>query len=143
MYGFGDVKEPNDDTLDLLESYVEDFIGRLLIQAYNRATKCGHKKVKMSDVLYQIRNHEKMYMRSFKLLYNLDSVEKARKKRNMSSKKVYGLFARHLRKKVQKRLEIIREQNESEINVEAKENIETDEIKGDVEIKYSEDKAIE
>jgi len=85
MYGFGDAKDPDENTMILLESYVEEFIKDLIIRGYNRSLKAGYSKIRVADILFQIQDNEQMFMRAYKLLTNLDSVEKARKRQGMDT----------------------------------------------------------
>ncbi len=80
MYGFGDEREPDETSLSLLESYVEEFMANLVSRAYNRSLKGGYSKLRISDIMHEVKNDEKMFMRAYKLLTTLDSVEKARRR---------------------------------------------------------------
>eukprot|EP00826_Nyctotherus_ovalis_P013001 TRINITY_DN13476_c0_g1_i2.p1 TRINITY_DN13476_c0_g1~~TRINITY_DN13476_c0_g1_i2.p1 ORF type:complete len:100 (-),score=42.76 TRINITY_DN13476_c0_g1_i2:9-308(-) len=92
MYGFGDVREPNEMTLKALEGYVCYFVQQLLVQAYNRSLKFGCTKLRMSDVVYQVKDNDKMFMRCCKLLAALETVEKAKKKQSVNSEKEAALL---------------------------------------------------
>ena len=86
MYGFGDKKDPDERTIVLLKQYIEEFIADLIVRSYNRGLKGGHNRLRLADIMQEIKDDEKMFMRAPRLLIALD-VTREMRKRNISSGK--------------------------------------------------------
>mmetsp|Transcript_8052 Transcript_8052/g.5732 ORF Transcript_8052/g.5732 Transcript_8052/m.5732 type:complete len:102 (-) Transcript_8052:31-336(-) len=63
MYGFGDDKDVREDSLDLMESFVEEFIGNLIQRTMSRGVRAGHNSLKLADVLKVIEPDDKKFLR--------------------------------------------------------------------------------
>ena len=79
LFGFGDVTDPDERTLYLLKQYVEEFIFDLIVRSYNRALKGGYSKLRLADIMQEIKEDEKMFLRAPKLLIVLDVAREAKK----------------------------------------------------------------
>jgi transcription initiation factor TFIID subunit 13 len=77
MYGFGDVEEPLDESADL----VEDMLLEYLENFANRAMECAERRgsLKTEDLLYIIRHDEKKTARVNELLRINEEIKEARK----------------------------------------------------------------
>ena len=63
MYGFGDDKKPNENSVELLEIYVEEFISNLVTRAARRSQRWGNNLVTVADVLRVLKQDDKKYLR--------------------------------------------------------------------------------
>ena len=63
MYGYGDDKQPNEASVDLLEIYVEEFITNLVSRSLRRRLRHGENGIKVADVLEVLKTDEKKYYR--------------------------------------------------------------------------------
>ena len=56
MFACGDSQQPNEASLDLLETYAEEFIINLVMQAQRRSQRHGAKNsLRLGDILHCIR----------------------------------------------------------------------------------------
>ena len=67
MYGYGDDRNPNEATVDLLEVYIEEFVVNLVAQAMRRSHRHppthGSNNLRLADVLNVIKHDEKKFLR--------------------------------------------------------------------------------
>ena len=63
MFGFGDDKNPNEATVDLLEIYIEEFVINLVAQSMRRSQRHGTNSIRLPDVLNVIKHDEKKFFR--------------------------------------------------------------------------------
>jgi transcription initiation factor TFIID subunit 13 len=76
MYGFGDVSNPYDASVELLEDMVLDFIYEMT----TRAIQIGKKgKLQTEDLVFLIRKDRKKYARAIELLQMNEELKAARK----------------------------------------------------------------
>ncbi|KAI6214075.1 hypothetical protein M3Y94_00225900 [Aphelenchoides besseyi] len=76
LYGFGDSKEPRDDTLEALERIVMEYI-QVLCQ---KALSVGKpNRIGLDDIYYFIRRDPKKFARVKELLSKFEELKKARK----------------------------------------------------------------
>jgi hypothetical protein len=70
MYGFGDDKNPNEETIKLLEKFMLDFLQDLAFKSYKRSLRIdsNSKEIHKSDVLFFIRKDKKKYLRALWIL---------------------------------------------------------------------------
>ena len=80
LYGFGDRKDPDDRTLLLLKQYVEEFVADLIMRAYNRGLKGGYNRLRLADIMEEVKDDEKMFMRAPRLLIALDVTRDIKKR---------------------------------------------------------------
>lgn len=80
LYGFGDTRDPDDRTLLLLKQYVEEFVADLIVRSYNRGLKGGYNRLRLADIMQEIKDDEKMFMRAPRLLIALDVTREIKKK---------------------------------------------------------------
>lgn len=78
MYGFGDVRDPNNETVALVEDLMVDFITNIAHQAMECAEKRGGR-FSNDDLLYVIRNDEKKLRRVEELMEMNEYLKEARK----------------------------------------------------------------
>lgn len=90
LYGFGDVENPRQDTVEVLEDMVVEFISDTIIRAQNVSqvvtpassyggTTNSLSKMRVEDILYVLRHDSKKLARVEELLFMNKVVEKARK----------------------------------------------------------------
>uniref|UniRef100_A0AC35U173 Transcription initiation factor TFIID subunit 13 n=1 Tax=Rhabditophanes sp. KR3021 TaxID=114890 RepID=A0AC35U173_9BILA len=77
LYGFGDAKIPFDETIDLLEVMVNDYIRDISLAAMNTG-KQG--KITLEDIHYLIGRDAKKYGRVKELLHAHQDIKIAKKK---------------------------------------------------------------
>lgn len=76
LYGFGDEKQPNDDTLEVLEQIVTDYIKEVC----RKALEVGKpNRINLEDIHYLIRRDPKKFCRVKELLSLSEELKKARK----------------------------------------------------------------
>lgn len=77
LYAFGDVQNPRQDTADLLEEIVIQYIADLTSQAHSACKKRG--KLRTEDLMFCVRKDKKKLSRMQELLYMNEELKKARK----------------------------------------------------------------
>lgn len=106
MYGFGDNETPSNDTVELLEQYVIEYIQNIAILAYKRSKRRGFNDIKLKDLLHVIKHDKKKFYRVPSLLSFYDILKKTKRlETNLTSRKG---FKKHLKYLVQ--------DNENEMN---------------------------
>ena len=63
MFGFGDVDSPRDDTLDLMETYVYEFVTNVIHRSLARSQRAGFAQIQVRDILKVIESDQKKYLR--------------------------------------------------------------------------------
>jgi hypothetical protein len=86
MYGYGDVREPLESSVDLLEVYVEEFIANITSRAFRRSQVLGQKEVRVPDILRVLKQDEKKYLRMPYVLTMTKQLKKDTKDMNMEIK---------------------------------------------------------
>jgi hypothetical protein len=56
MFGFGEVDNPRDDTLDLMETYVYEFITNVIHRSLARSQRAGFAQIQVRDILKVIES---------------------------------------------------------------------------------------
>lgn len=79
MKGFGEFGEPRDDTLELMESYVFEFINNLVHRSLARSQRSGFAQIQMRDLLKVIETDEKKFLRVPYILTGKLKYEKLKK----------------------------------------------------------------
>lgn len=90
LYGFGDVESPRQDTVEILEDMVVEYISDTIIRAQSVSqvvtpassyggTTTSLSKLRVEDIIYVLRNDSKKLARVEELLFMNKVVEKARK----------------------------------------------------------------
>eukprot|EP00230_Micromonas_polaris_P008684 CAMPEP_0117631184 /NCGR_PEP_ID=MMETSP0802-20121206/3900_1 /TAXON_ID=38833 /ORGANISM="Micromonas sp., Strain CCMP2099" /LENGTH=231 /DNA_ID=CAMNT_0005435517 /DNA_START=880 /DNA_END=1576 /DNA_ORIENTATION=+ len=77
MYGFGDVQEPDKETVDLVEDMTLDYVTNFAHRCMEVSSRRG--KLQTEDLLYLIRNDEKKVQRVNELLDMNMQLKEARK----------------------------------------------------------------
>ena len=78
MYGFGDVKNPLPETVDLMQSLVFEYINDMVTEALDLNVSTTNNKLKTENMIYLIRNDPKKYARVEELLRMYEVLKKAR-----------------------------------------------------------------
>ena len=97
MYGFGDSENPNPETVELLESFVIEYIQNITITAFKRSKRRGFKEIKLKDLLQVIKHDKKKYYRVASLLSFSENLKKNVGANNLS-KKAYKKHIKDLAK---------------------------------------------
>lgn len=63
MQGFGECTSPRDDTLELLEAYVYEFITNVVYRSLSRSQRAGSAQIHIRDLLKVIESNKKMFLR--------------------------------------------------------------------------------
>jgi hypothetical protein len=64
MQGFGETADPRDDTLDLMEGYVFEFINNVIHRSLARSQRAGFAQIQVRDLLKIIEQYEKKLLRA-------------------------------------------------------------------------------
>ena len=86
MYGFGDDIRPNENSVDLLETYVQEFITNLVTRATKRSQRLGSREVKINDIIRVLKQDEKKYLRLPYVLTMTMQLKKAKDDMNTDEK---------------------------------------------------------
>jgi hypothetical protein len=88
MFGFGDVESPDNETTELLEQYVIEYIQNIALLAYKRSKRRGFNEIKLKDLLYTIKKDKKKFYRVPSLLSFYEILKKTKKRldSNLSKK---------------------------------------------------------
>ena len=81
MYGFGDVENPDPESIELLQDYVIEYIQNIAYAAYRRNKRKGSNEISLRDLLYVLRKDKKRYYRIKNLIHFYENA-KSIKKRN-------------------------------------------------------------
>ena len=81
MSGFGDDRNPNEKTVELLEEYMVDFLQNLISSAFKRSQRrdpnCN--QLQKDDLLYFIEKDTKKYLRVGHIIKSFEKYEKIKK----------------------------------------------------------------
>ena len=80
MYGFGDVENPDPESIELLQDYVIEYIQNIAYAAYRRNKRKGSNEISLRDLLYVLRKDKKRYYRIPKLITFYDNAKNIKKK---------------------------------------------------------------
>eukprot|EP00347_Sterkiella_histriomuscorum_P002568 403367648 len=83
MIGFGENEEPRDDTMELMELYVIEFITNLSRRAMSRSARGGFSTIQLKDLLKVIEDDEKKFLRVPYLLTGIQSMDIKKIQREM------------------------------------------------------------
>ena len=75
MYGFGEEREPRDDTLDLMELYVIEFVSNLAKRSLAKSQRGGFNSIQLRDLLKVIEDDDKKFLRVPYLLTGLEAID--------------------------------------------------------------------
>jgi transcription initiation factor TFIID subunit 13 len=81
MYGFGDVENPDHESVELLQEYVIEYIQNITYAAYRRNKRKGSNELSLRDLLYVLKKDKKRYYRIKNLIHFYENA-KSIKKRN-------------------------------------------------------------
>ena len=81
MYGFGDVENPDHESVELLQEYVIEYIQNISYAAYRRNKRKGSNELSLRDLLYVLKKDKKRYYRIKNLIHFYENA-KSIKKRN-------------------------------------------------------------
>ena len=85
MYGFGDKETPNNESAELLQEYVIEYVQNIALAAYRRNKRKGSNEISFRDLVYVLRKDKKRFYRipSLKSFYdfakktkNIDNIQK-------------------------------------------------------------------
>lgn len=63
MQGFGETGEPREDTLELMEFYVYEFINNLAKRSLVKSQRSGFTQIQLRDLLKVIEEDDKKFLR--------------------------------------------------------------------------------
>ena len=81
MYGFGDVENPEHESVELLQEHVIEYIQNIAYAAYRRNKRKGSNELSLRDLLYVLKKDKKRYYRIKNLIHFYENA-KSIKKRN-------------------------------------------------------------
>ncbi len=79
MYGFGDTENPDNESVELLEQYLIEYIQNIALLAFKRSKRRGFNEIKLKDLLYIIKNDKKKFYRVPALLSFYEILKKTKK----------------------------------------------------------------
>ncbi|CAF9920535.1 MAG: Transcription initiation factor TFIID subunit 13 [Heterodermia speciosa] len=88
LYAFGDVKEPLDETVRVLDELATDFVIETCHKANQIANLSGRQKVKVDDFKFAIRGNEAMLGKVQELFSSERKIKDARKQIDFAEGKV-------------------------------------------------------
>ena len=80
MYGFGDKETPDNESAELLQEYVIEYIQNISLAAYRRNKRKGSNELSLRDLLYVLRKDKKRYYRIPNLISFYEIAKKTKKK---------------------------------------------------------------
>ena len=80
MYGFGDKETPDNESAELLQEYVIEYIQNISLAAYRRNKRKGSNEISLRDLLYVLRKDKKRYYRIPNLISFYEIAKKKKKK---------------------------------------------------------------
>ena len=80
MYGFGDNESPDNESAELLQDYVIEYIQNIAYAAYRRNKRKGSNEISLRDLLYVLRKDKKRYYRIPSLINFYEIAKKTKKK---------------------------------------------------------------
>ena len=80
MYGFGDVENPDPESIELLQDYVIEYIQNIAYAAYRRNKRKGSNEISLRDLLYVLKKDKKRYYRIKNLISFYDDTKNLKKK---------------------------------------------------------------
>ena len=63
MYGFGDDLEPLQESTELMEQYLVEFLSNCCNRVLSRSMRGGHTSMQLGDLIHVLKDNEKMYFR--------------------------------------------------------------------------------
>lgn len=87
MYGFGDVENPQDESVELVEQYLIEYLQNISLLAFKRSKRRGFNEIKLKDMLYIIKNDKKKFYRVPSLLSFYEILKKTKRLDSNLSKK--------------------------------------------------------
>ena len=77
MYGFGDEMTPNEATVDLLETYTEEFVANLVARTMRRSLRIeGNNELLLPDLLKVLETDEIKFLRMAYILPTFEATQK-------------------------------------------------------------------
>ena len=77
MYGFGDEEHPHDSTVDLLETYTEEFIANVVARTMRRSLRIeGNSQLLLADLLKVLEKDEVNFLRMAYILPTYESTQR-------------------------------------------------------------------
>ena len=64
MYGFGEERDPNEETLELMELYVIEFISNVTKRSLQRSQRSGYNSIQLRDLLKVLQDDDKKFLRT-------------------------------------------------------------------------------
>ena len=96
MYGFGDVENPDPESVELMEQFLIEYIQNISLLAYKRSKRRGFNEIKLKDLLYIIKDDKKKFYRIPSLLSFYEILKKTRRNEANPFKKGYKKHIKYL-----------------------------------------------
>ena len=84
MYGFGDVENPDPESVELLQEYVIEYIQNIAYAAYRRNKRKGSNELSLRDLLYVLKKDKKRYYRIKDLIRFYDNAKSIKKRTDLT-----------------------------------------------------------
>ena len=84
MYGFGDVENPDHESVELLQEYVIEYIQNIAYAAYRRNKRKGSNELSLRDLLYVLKKDKKRYYRIKNLIHFYDNAKSIKKRGDLT-----------------------------------------------------------
>ena len=86
MFGFGDRKNPDNETALLLQEYVIEYLQNLSAKAYRRSRRKGGREIALNDLLYVLKNDKKRFYKALSLIEFYENRKREMNKMNNNVK---------------------------------------------------------
>lgn len=88
MYGFGDVKTPREDSVNLMEKLVSEYIEGVTTMAMNKAVATGATRAGLQHFMYVLKNSDKKKEeRVLQLLAIFEEIKREKRSKTTASAK--------------------------------------------------------
>ena len=84
MYGFGDAKNTDHESVELLQEYVIEYIQNISYAAFRRNKRKGSNELSLRDLLYVLKKDKKRYYRIKSLIDFYENAKSIRKRNDPS-----------------------------------------------------------
>ena len=84
MYGFGDIENPDHESVELLQEYVIEYIQNIAYATYRRNKRKGSNELSLRDLLYVLKKDKKRYYRIKNLIHFYDNAKSIKKRGDLT-----------------------------------------------------------
>ena len=63
MYAFGDDIDPDEESVELMEGYLVEYVSNLVNRVHNRSQRAGSHNMQLGDLIHYLKQNEAVYYR--------------------------------------------------------------------------------